>query len=411
MERRALAALAAILGLAAAEARGHCGGICLYENGSPELGRAAAGAGARAGDASTAFWNPAGMTELEGHEIQLGLIGSFGVLEPHLGSGTVTSDPAPRGGGNASGFSPLFGGYLTAELPHGIHFGLASTALYGGIVDYDNNWTGRGYVTDATLLSFLIQPSFAYAVTEWLSLGAGPAILYTTFTQRVKATALPGEPTLEIDGADAWSAGGVFSALLEPVEGTRIGITYRTEIEADTQGDLEAPAGLQATIDTDFTFPQGVNVSLYQQLGESFALLADAGWTEWSEFSNIPISVGLLGATQKRGWSDTWRIGAGLQFVLREKWTLQGGFGYDSSPVGSSRLLPDIPVGEQVRFSAGVQYRPTEYLELSLGYQFLWFPGLDFDGVALPPSGDVVLDGDLDPAHANQAGVGVRVRF
>jgi long-chain fatty acid transport protein len=414
MERRILAALVAgVLCLAASRARAQCGGICLYEIGSPDMGRGAAGAGARAQDASTAFWNPAGLTELEGSEVMLGVVASFGKLNPELDAGTVTADPWPRGGGNASGFAPLLGGFFSTELPGGIHFGMASHALYGGAVDYDSNWTGRGYVTDASLVSFLIQPSFAYALTDWLSLGAGPAILYTTFSQRVKVTGLPGEPepTVKLDNADAWSAGGVFSALVKPLEGTRIGLYYRTEIHADTEGTFEGPLGANPTIDTDFTFPQGVNVSLNQQLGDAWALLADAGWTDWSAFSNIPMQVGRVSGTQRRGWDDTWRIAAGFQYTPAEKWTFQGGIGYDSSPVSSSRLLPDIPTSEQYRFSVGLQFRPRDYVELSASYQYLRFAGLEFDRVALPPTGAVVLNGDYDPARVQQGGISVRVKF
>lgn len=403
---------AGTLTFASPGAYAQCGGICLYENGSPDLGRAAAGAGARAQDASTAFWNPAGMTELTGHEIQLGVIASFGKLDPNLDLGTVTPDPSPRGGGNASGFAPLLGGFMSTELPYGIHFGLATTALYGGAVDYASNWTGRDYVTDASLLSFMIQPSFAYAVTDWLSLGAGPVILYTTFTERLKVPTLVGaEPTAKIDKADSWDAGGAFSALLKPFEGTRIGIYYRTEIVADTEGDFEGPLGVNPTIDTEFTFPQGVNVSLFQQLTDAWALLADAGWTDWSAFSNVPIQIGPIGVTQRRGWHDTWRLAAGVQYVPSEKWTLQTGFGYDSSPVSASRRLPDIPTGEQYRFSAGLQWRPKDYLEIGVSYQFLWFGDMSIDHVALPPSNTVVLNGDYDPAWAQQAGISVRVKF
>jgi long-chain fatty acid transport protein len=402
----------ASFGLGAQPARAQCGAICPYEIGSPDLARGAAGAGARAQDASTAFWNPAGMTELEGHEILMGTVASFGKLNPELDSGTVTPDATIVSGGNASGFAPLLGGFMSAELPwYGIRVGMATTAMFGGAVDYKSNWTGRGYVVDASLIAFVLQPSVAYAVTDWLSLGAGPAILYTLFEQRAKVTALPGEPTVKIDDADSWDVGGVFSALVTPFEGTRIGLTYRTPIEAGTEGQFQGPLGLNPRIDTDFHFPQGVNVSLFHQLTERWALLFDTGWSDWSEFSDIALQLGPVGAVQERGWSDTWRIGIGGQFVPAEKWTLQAGFGYDSSPVKSGRLLPDIPTGEQYRFAAGLQWRPKDYVELSAGYQFLWFGGLEFDDVALPPSGAVVLDGEYDPDWAHQAGVSLRVRF
>jgi long-chain fatty acid transport protein len=309
----AVAVAAGMCLLVAVPASAQCGGICLYENGSPDLGRAGAGAGARAQDASTVLWNPAGMTELPDHEILFGVIASFGKLNPELSAGTVTPDPPPRGGGNASGFAPLLGGAI--------------------------------------------------------------------------------------------------SALVKPREGTRIGLYYRTRIKADTQGNVEGPAAANPTVDTDFTFPQGVNVSLFQKLGDAWALLADAGWSDWSEFSNIPLEVGPVGATQRRGWNDTWRLGAGFQYTPSEKWTLQGGFGYDSSPVKASRLLPDIPASEQYRFSAGLQLRPRDYLEISLSYQFLWFGPMSIHQVSLPPSGTTVLNGKYDPAWAQFAGVSLRVGF
>jgi long-chain fatty acid transport protein len=412
MRRWTVAAIAAgFLVCAAGMAQAQCGALCLYENGSPDLGRAAAGAGARAQDASTAFWNPAGMTELPGNEVLLGVTASFIELNPELNSGTVTPDPTVRGGGNAGGFSPLLGGYFTAELPHGFHVGLASTVLYGGAANYNSNWTGRSFVTDLSLLSFLIQPSVAYAVTDWLSLGAGPTILYTVYNQRLKATTLPGEPTVKIDNADSWDAGGAFSALIKPFEGTRIGIYYRTEVDADTSGSFQGPLGLNPTLDAQFNFPQGVNVSLFQKINDAWAVLADTGWSDWSRFSHIPIELGPIGQKPSLHWHDTWRIGAGFQFTPSQKWTFQGGFGYDSSPVSAGRLLPIVPYGEQYRFAAGLQFRPRDYLEISASYQFMWLGDLSYDHVPLPPTNNVVLNGDYSPDWAQFGGVSLRVKF
>ena len=79
-------------------AMAQCGGLCLYEVGTPDSGRSAAGAGARAQDAATALWNPAGMTELEGTHVQVGSV--FGFVDTAFdGTGFL----ADGGGGNAAG--------------------------------------------------------------------------------------------------------------------------------------------------------------------------------------------------------------------------------------------------------------------------------------------------------------------
>jgi long-chain fatty acid transport protein len=406
------------LAFASAPARAQCGGVCLYENTSPDMGRAAAGAGARAQDSSTAFWNPAGMTELgEGIEVMFGLGAVFSDLNPELDDSTVTPTPPPVSGSNTGGFAPTLGSFVSAKLPFGIHFGMATTLPYAGSVDYNNSWTGRGYLTDAELLGLMIQPTLAYAVTDWLSLGAGAAVLYTTFEERARATQDVLAPTIKISDAEDWSAGGVFGvlikpgALAEPLKETRVGITYRTQIVANTNGQIDGPLGFNPVFNGKFTFPQGVNVSLFQPVCEKWAVLADAGWSDWSEFSNIPLQIGPVGGVQRRDWHDTWRTAIGFQYVPIEKLTLQGGFAYDSSPVDADKRLPDIPVSQQFRFSAGLMFRPQSYVEIGLSYTLMWLGDVQMNNVALPGPAGVVLDGEYENANANLVAVSMRVKF
>ncbi len=53
-------------------------GLMLYEQGTPDVGLASAGQGARAQDASAVFTNPAGMTQLEGSQLLVGAEPLFG---------------------------------------------------------------------------------------------------------------------------------------------------------------------------------------------------------------------------------------------------------------------------------------------------------------------------------------------
>jgi long-chain fatty acid transport protein len=244
-----------------------------------------------------------------------------------------------------------------------------------------------------------------------LSLGAGPTVLYTVFDQRLKATDAALAPTIKISNAEDWSAGGAFSALIKPIEKVRIGLYYRTEVVTKTRGNIEGPLGLSPSFDGKFSFPQGVNVSGFYQVCEKWALLADAGWSDWSKFGEIPLTVGPHTATTDLDWQDTWRTAIGVQYQANEKWTLQGGFGYDSSPVDADKRQPVLPVGEQFRWSAGLLFRPQSYVEIGVSYTFEWFGDMDIDNVALPPSDTVVLDGRYDPAYANFVAISLRVKF
>mgnify|MGYP001114780472 CR=1 FL=1 len=88
------------------------GGILLYEVGTPDVGLASAGWGARAQDASTVFTNPAGMTRLEGTQLLLGAQALYGDYGFSIGSGT-SSGLGTGDGGNPIGWLP--GGVAIVE--------------------------------------------------------------------------------------------------------------------------------------------------------------------------------------------------------------------------------------------------------------------------------------------------------
>ena len=100
--------IAAAVGLVLGPRAVWAGGAWVYETGTADLGTASAGRAALAADASTAFGNPAGMTRLEGSQLQLGLQPLVVTTEFDVGPQTTTSG---TNGGNAGGFVPAGGVY------------------------------------------------------------------------------------------------------------------------------------------------------------------------------------------------------------------------------------------------------------------------------------------------------------
>ena len=104
-------------------------------------------------------------------------------------------------------------------------------------------------------------------------------------------------------------------------------------------------------------------------------------------------------------------MGVGAHYKLLDRLKLAAGFSYDSSPVKAKNRLPDIPAGENYRFSGGLSFAAAKNIDLGLTYTFLWLGNMEIDELALPPSQTVLLDGKYDPGHVHFVGIHVRFSF
>ncbi|MHC4899799.1 MAG: OmpP1/FadL family transporter, partial [Planctomycetota bacterium] len=346
------------------------GGIALYELGTPDSGASAAGATARAQDAGTVFWNPAGMTRIPGHELMLGL--GVLIVDQELDldfNETVPPTPGEtNSGGHFGGIAPLAGTYYHYSATEDVKLGIAINGVWGGAVDYDDDWVGRLYTTNGKLQGMNIQPSVGYRVNEWASVGVGLNVVYTELELDARVSAAPGAPSVNVRDADDWAVGGTFGVLFEPSETTRVGVVFRTGVDLELDGKVRAPVPVTFNFNADFDFVRGINVGFYHDLTPELALLADAGWSDWSEFSDWGLTIGPAAGTLDRDWKDTWRGALGLQWRPHEKWTFRTGMSYDSSPIRPTKRLPDIPTGEQWRFSVGLEHAFTEAMIMGFSY-------------------------------------------
>src|SRR5208282_1696661 len=220
------AVLAAIL-LAIASQRAWGAALELYETGAPDLGTASAGRAAMAADASTAAANPAGMTLLDRSQ----LLAASGALLPSTNFDVAPQTTTPGGGGgNAGVFTPLGAFFYVYKFSERVRLGVAVFSDYGLSANYGLKWVGRYYVTEESLISGKVNPSIAYMVNDWLSVGAGFsfAVARLTFQSKIN-NALPRVP----DGSmslQSWDEafGGNVGILLRPISKLRVGLTYQS---------------------------------------------------------------------------------------------------------------------------------------------------------------------------------------
>jgi len=364
----------------------NAGGIILYEMATPDVGLASAGYSARAQDASTLFKNPAGMSLLEGTQVQGGLQLLYGSIKFNPDSGTAVAGDGGNGG-NALGALPGASFFAVTDVVDGLKAGFGTFSYFGLAENYKNDWAGRYYVQDSTLLGLSLMPAASYKVNDWLSIGGGPNIMFGYLKSKiaVNTTLEPGDGQMKLKDNE-WGVGGVGGILVEPAKGTRIGVTYVSEVKLDFSdkpsfdglGPVLSPILTPAPrLDLGVTVPQSVMVGVYHELTPKWAVMADVGWQNWDRFGEVEVGVDTVGGgsqttTKNLNYQDTWHGALGAQYRYSEQWRFSGGVAFDSSAVKNKDRSVVLPMGQVWRFGLGAEWQATEKLSLGAAYEFAW---------------------------------------
>src|SRR5687767_3061758 len=120
-------------------------GFALLEQSASRLGTAFAGTAAAADDATTVFFNPAGMIRLEGRQLAAGLASGIEITSEFRNTGSTAAFGQQSGGtgGDAGDWNFVPGAYLALPLTDSLTFGLGVNAPFGLKLVYEDGWVGR----------------------------------------------------------------------------------------------------------------------------------------------------------------------------------------------------------------------------------------------------------------------------
>ncbi len=403
---------AAALVLTASSAS-HASGYAIREQSASGQGSSFAGMTAGEGGLSAMFFNPAALgfvrkPTIEQHvslvvpDAELVSSSAATVLGTPIGGRTSQSDVFPD-----VGVPALYAAY---PIDDAWTIGLAVNAPYGLGSKYDEDWVGRYHAVKSKLFSINATPTIAWRPTSWLTLGGGfstqyihaeltnavdfgtiGAIIQDRSGQALPITPQPGaqDGKAKVEGDDI-GFGVVLGAIAEPVEGTRVGLSYRSQISQDIKGDADFDLGTSGMgaivsaatgqfVDTgasaSLTTPTTVSLGLSQAIGADLTLLADLQWTDWSQFDELRIDFdnpAQAASVTAQAWEDTWFASVGAAYRLSDAWTLRAGAAYDQSPVPDADRTPRIPDGDRYWLSAGVSWSPIEDWTFDLGYSHIF---------------------------------------
>lgn len=352
------------------------GGFQSVEQGTWDIGRATVGAASAADSAATVFYNPAGMTRFDQPQLVGGGMAVF--VESEFDLDPSTTFAGGDGGNSGGNMTVPSGPFFVYPVNEDWAVGFSVTAPFVGALDYSATWAGRYFVDDIKLASYRAGPSVAYQVNDWLSLGASAFINYSRLDLTVAIPTMGADGRLKIDEADQWEPSFGLSALIDLREGTRLGISYLSELDNDDMGGdigLRLPGplpGFNSSVDVELTLPQGVVGSLRQEVTDELVFFFDVGWADFSEFKSVQLDISGGNTIQlTTRFQDIGIYGMAAEYELNPKWTLATGISYAGSPVKSRNRNVSLPFDRQVRYGAGVRYRWREDMTLALSYEYL----------------------------------------
>ncbi len=377
-------------------------GFQLLEQNASGLANAYAGSAAVADNASTIFFNPAGMTQLQAREFSVGVAAIGPTFKFHNNGSTVGSLAGTGEGGNAGGWAGLPNGYLSWALSKDLYVGVGVGAPFGLKTEYDTPWLGAAQAIKFEVKTYNINPSIAYRVNDTVSLGAGASWQKVQAEYiRLATTGGAGNPvvfgnrvtsTMNLyDTAWGWNLGALFT--ISP--STKVGVSYRSEVKYETQGHVSLTSdgsafgnattaglvagGRQSDLSASLTLPDTFIMSGTHRLNDKWEMLGDVSWTGWSSIPKVDImrTTGLLSGqnaqTLDTDFRDTWRYALGANYRYDDAWKLKFGVAYDQTPVkGADTRLTSLPDNNRVWLSFGAQWAIDKASRLDMGLTYIF---------------------------------------
>src|SRR4030067_103308 len=269
-------AMLAISGTAAAS------GFARIEQSGSGLGNAFAGGAASAEDASTIFFNPAGMSRLNGKQVVV----AVHAIKPSV-KFSGTGLPGTDMGGDAGSLALVPNAYFAMEVNPAMRVGLGINAPFALQTEYDPLWVGRAHAIKSKIETVNLNPSVAYQVNDAMSIGAG--INYQHITGELTSFA-GAAGTSTVKGSD--SAWGYNLGLLYNVNPqTRLGFSYRSAINYTLSGDVAFSVAtvLNGPVTLDIKMPDSLSVSVFHTLDDKWDVMGDLSRTGWGTFKQLGV--------------------------------------------------------------------------------------------------------------------------
>jgi long-chain fatty acid transport protein len=380
----------------------------LWEQSGASIGNYHAGYAASAEDASTAFFNPAGIIRFKNQQVVLGAVGITtdfkykGNIRVNTINGEALSPVTAQGG--TFGLVPDL--HYVAPITDRIGFGFSVVAPFGLKTNYGISTILRYAATETSVSVIDMTPSLGFLVTDKASLGVGFDVqrMYAQFEQ-VAAMGDPSTDTKSTNKANDTAYGYHLGALYQFNPNSRIGLSFHSQVVHHLSGSSKFkgpivsvffPDGGEAVssrASTKVTLPAYTAFSVFQRVHPQVALMGTVVYSQWNKFNQV-ILDGISGVQNfqpsqsiqvviPEHYRNSWNVSLGGDFNVTEFVTFRAGVGFDQSPVRDKYRNIQLPDKDRYIIALGGHFQASKAVGVDLGWMHVF---LDGDAHVNPPS-------------------------
>ncbi|MGZ3458020.1 MAG: OmpP1/FadL family transporter [Archangium sp.] len=324
-------------------------------------------------DASSIYYNPAGILGVN-------------QLDAQLGDALILTDLSftPEGGTTQSQLtpSPPPHAYFVYKFHPQVAAGVGVFTPYGANSKWPDDFVGRFINQSSKLQTFDINPTVGFAPVEQVRLGAGLQVEYGSVNiQRQLSPLLPGA-SVKLAG-NGWGVGYNVGAQVDVLKNLlTLGAHFRSQVKIVFDGDatfrdVPPPAAplfppdqaIRSTIRLPAELGLGVSVTPLPRL----TLAAQTDWYQWSTIKEIAIEfqqTPQANTSQPKNWKNTWNLHLGGEYGVTDALHVRAGLIYDPTPTPEDTLTPDLPDATRWNITVGAGYAFSSF-KVDLAYQLV----------------------------------------
>lgn len=401
-------AVAAISGTALAE------GYQINSLSAKQIGMGHTGIALKLGGESM-FFNPAGMAFMDKTlDLSTSVTGIMPTCTATVDGVDYTTD---------NGVSTPLGVHAAFSIYDNLKAGIAFYTPYGSSINWTDNWPGAVLNQNVKLKVFTIQPTFSWAITPKLSIGAGAMIswgtvdlnkgLVTAETTDKAINALktigqlPAETpafgsttpaSVNLNGKADMVVGFNVGAMYNITDQWTVGASYRSQMKmkvkagdayvkyanAMAQGILGESLDLinEANFKAEMPCPWVMGLGVSYKPTDRLTLAADARLTGWHAYKRLDIEFLAEQLTPynqniDKKYKNSWCYSVGGQYAVTDRFDARLGLMVDTSPVNENYYNPETPGMTKIEPTVGLSFRPIPSLSIDLAFMYVAGLGVD----------------------------------